>query len=303
MAGVQAGFDPEKARGFREWRQAGGGFRTAEDAGFGGYADFEDIFGDIFGRHGDGGAREPGADLESEIEISLIDAVHGVSTTVNIQRPEECPVCHGSGVDTKRAAECPECKGKGRVRVAGGPVAFMRACPRCGGRGQINVQPCPNCGGAGHVMKSERLTVRIPAGVDTGSRIRVAGKGVGGRGGGESGDLYIRVRVRPHPLLERKGDDLYMDVPITVGEALLGASITVPTPDGAVRVKVPAGSQSGRQLRVKGRGVPQLKAGGRGELYLRLMVHVPDADSEDARAAGETLEKAYRHNPRESLRL
>jgi len=303
MTGVQAGFDPERARGFREWQQTAGARPFDEGGGFGGYTTFEDIFGDIFGGRGEGPGREPGADLESELEISLMDAIRGISTTVNLQRPEECSVCHGSGADTSSATQCPDCKGSGRIRVAGGPVGFMRMCPRCGGRGQINVRPCPACGGSGHVMKSERLTVKIPAGVETGSRIRVAGKGVGGTGGGASGDLYIRVRVRPHPLLERKGDDLYMDVPITVGEGALGASITVPTPDGAVRVKVPAGSQSGRQLRLKGHGVPHLKGGGRGELYLRLMVHVPDDHSEAIRTAAETLEKGYRHHPRESLKL
>ncbi len=304
MAGVQAGFDPDRARGFREWQQRAGTESPDMEGGFGGYTRFEDIFGDIFGQAGAGRAPQGrGADFESELEISLMDAIRGVSTTVSLQRPEECPVCKGEGVDTAGASTCPECKGQGRVRVAGGPIGFTRTCPRCGGRGQIGLRPCSNCGGAGHVMKTEKLTVRIPPGVETGSRVRVAAKGGGGAGGGPSGDLYIRVRVRPHPLLERKGDDLYMEVPVTVREALLGESITVPTPDGVVRVKIPAGSQSGRLLRVKGHGVPHLKGNGRGELYLRLMVHVPDDASDAIRAAGEALEAGYRRSPRESLKL
>jgi DnaJ-class molecular chaperone len=152
-------------------------------------------------------------------------------------------------------------------------------------------------------MTTERLSVRIPRGVDTGSRVRVAGKGSAGFGGGESGDLYIRVKVRPHPLLERKGDDLYLDVPITVTEALLGGAITVPAPETSVQVQVPPGSQSGRLLRVRGHGVPHLKGEGRGDLYLRLMIQVPEQVDEAARAAAAQLQQAYRGNVRDALKL
>ena len=152
-------------------------------------------------------------------------------------------------------------------------------------------------------MKTDRLTVRIPAGVDTGSRVRLAGKGAAGTGGQQSGDLMIRVRVRPHPILERRGHDLYMDLPITVGEAIRGGSITVPTPDGAVRVNVPPNSQSGRQLRVKGRGVPRLKGSGRGDMYLRLAVRVPEETSDAVTRAAEELDAAYGRDLREDLKL
>jgi DnaJ-class molecular chaperone len=147
------------------------------------------------------------------------------------------------------------------------------------------------------------LNVRIPPGVDTGSRVRVAGKGSPGSGGGPAGDLYIRVTVRPHPLLERRGDDLHLDLPVTVSEALLGASIEVPTPDAAVRVKVPKGSQAGRQLRVKARGVPHLRGGGRGDLYLRLVVHVPDSEADAAAEAAQALDAFYSRKPRDGWRL
>jgi DnaJ-class molecular chaperone len=147
------------------------------------------------------------------------------------------------------------------------------------------------------------LNVRIPAGVDTGSRVRVAGKGGAGSSGGEAGDLFIRVRVRPHPLLERRGNDLYMDLPVTVGEAIEGATVTVPTADGSVRVRVPAASQTGRLLRVKGHGVPHLKGSGRGDLYLRLAVHVPEEKSPAVSEASRVIDAAYTRNPREGLRL
>jgi molecular chaperone DnaJ len=152
-------------------------------------------------------------------------------------------------------------------------------------------------------MHRERLNVRIPAGVDDGSRVRVAGKGAAGHGGGPPGDLYIVVRVRPHPLLERRGNDLYLDVPVTVGEAVLGASIGVPTPDGTVRVKVPPGSQSGTRLRIRAHGVPALKGGTRGDLYLRLMIHVPADGGEEVREAIRKLDSAYGKDPRRELRL
>jgi molecular chaperone DnaJ len=305
MAGVQSGFNAEAARQFRDragWQQAyarGGG---EEFGGFGGYTRFEDIFGDIFGQAGAPRGRQRGPDLESELEIDFLDAVRGATTTVTLQRPQECSACGGQGVAPGSGRECPECGGRGQTRVRG-PVTFTRTCSRCGGRGRIDIRPCGQCNGGGQVLQTERLTVRIPAGVESGSRIRVAGKGGAGGGGAGTGDLYIRVRVRPHPLLERKGDDLYLDVPITVSEAVLGGRITVPTPEKAVQVQVPPGSQSGRLLRVRGHGVPHLKGNGRGDLYLRLMVHVPDQADDGVRSAAAQLQSAYRRNPRESLKL
>ena len=165
------------------------------------------------------------------------------------------------------------------------------------------MRPCQACEGRGVRRASERLTVHIPAGVDTGSRVRVAGKGGPGRGGASPGDLYIRITVRPHALLERRGDDLYMDLPLTVAEAMLGATIDVPTPDGPVRVKVPAASQAGRQLRVKGHGVPGRRGSERGDLYLRLVVQVPDEVSGTASEAAKALEAAYRRLPRQDWKL
>jgi len=314
MAGVQSGFDAEQARAARrayEWRGsertgAGGGFGGA---GFGGgsYENFEDILGDIFGRgHGEARGARPGRageDLESELEIDLIDAVRGMTTQVAVERGEACSTCGGSGVDVTGAPTCGECGGSGNVRVGQGPMTIMRTCPRCGGLGRAG-RPCATCGGDGQVRRREQLAVKIPPGVDTGSRVRVPGKGGAGSGGAAAGDLYIRIKVRPHPLLERRGDDLHMDLPITVGEAMRGAAIDVPTLDGGtVRVKVPPRSQAGRRLRVKGKGAPQLRKSGSGDLYLRLVVVVPESDSEAALAASEALDAAYAASPREGLRL
>lgn len=302
VTGVQSGFDAGKARAHREqaesWQNSGGS-RT----GFGGYTNFEDVFGDIFSERG---AREQalrGGDIESEFEIGLLDALRGLSTTIAIQRPEVCPTCDGSGADPAGATTCPECNGQGQMRVGQGPVAFTRTCPRCHGAGRLSLRPCPTCQGAGQRTVTERLTVHIPAGVDDGSRVRVAGKGSPGRAGAPPGDLFIRVKLRPHPLLERRGHDLYMDLPVTVGEALLGASIDVPTPDGPVRVRVPASSQAGRQLRVRGRGAPHLRGTERGDLYLKVVVYVPEGESAAATEAARALDAAYQRNPRDGWRL
>jgi molecular chaperone DnaJ len=303
MAGVQSGFNAEAAREHRDrasqpWSRGPGG----PGEGFGGYTRFEDIFGDIFGEAGGTRGRHRGGDMESELEIDFLDAVRGAATTISLQRPDECSVCAGQGVAPGSGRDCPDCGGRGQVSVKG-PVNFTRTCPRCGGHGRVDLRPCAQCGGSGQVVRSERLNVHIPAGVETGSRIRVAGKGGAGSGGAGGGDLYIRVRVRPHPLLERKGDDLYLDVPITVSEAILGGSITVPTPEKTVQVQVPAGSQSGRLLRVRGHGVRHLKGSGNGDLYLRLMVQVPDQVDDNVRAAANQLRSGYRRNPREDLKL
>jgi molecular chaperone DnaJ len=303
MEALQAGFDAARARAAAEWAERGRvGAESFSPGGFGRYANFEDIFGDVFG----GAARpgpQAGPDAEASLEIGLLDAVRGVGTQITIDQPEPCGTCGGSGNDTGSETACPECQGRGRVQMGRGPVAFARTCPRCGGSGRIATRACAACNGRGQTAHRERLNVHIPAGVDTGSRVRVAGKGGPGQLGGPRGDLYIVVQVRPHPLLERRGADLYLDVPVTVGEAALGATITVPTPDGEVRLKIPPGSQSGKRLRIRGHGVPALKGGARGDLYIRLMVHVPVDGGEKVRDAIRTMETGYEKDLRSGLRL
>jgi molecular chaperone DnaJ len=307
--GLQAGFDAARAREYASWQSRGGTAGFGEAFGREGgaqYTNFEDVFGDIFGGRA-GRPRGPmrGADAEYEIEVGLVDALRGLRTTISLERADTCASCGGSGEQPgSHATTCPECNGRGQVRAGQGPIAFTRACPRCGGAGRIGLVPCSSCGGSGQARHRERLSVRIPAGVDNGSRVRVAGKGGAGSAGGPAGDLFLLIRVKPHPLLERRASDLYLDLPVTVGEATLGAQISVPTPTGEVRVKVPAGSQSGRLLRVRGHGVPMLSGHGRGDLYLRLMVQVPAAgEVEKVRQAVETIESAYSGNPRQALRF
>lgn len=306
--GLQSGFDPSRAREYRQARSAydfagsgaGAGAGSA-GGGFGRYGSFEDIFGDLFGGRAAPEAR--GQDVETTIDVDLLDAVRGSDATIALTMPVECATCHGAGTSGE-TSECPECHGDGQVKVGAGPMSFKRRCPRCGGAGRIATQACPTCRGQGVVEQTQRLKVKIPAGVDDGSRIRLAGKGGAGVGGGPPGDLYIVTRVRPHPRLERRGRDLYLDLPITVGEAVQGGSVEVPTPDGTVKLKVPAGSQSGAKLRLRGKGVPPMRGkGDRGDLYVRLLVQIPTDGGERVRDAVKVLEESYAANPRADLRL
>jgi molecular chaperone DnaJ len=302
--GLQAGFDAGRARAQEEWaRHSAAGATAYGPGGFGRFERFEDLFGDIFGAGGGTHGPRSGADQEAEITIDFLEAVRGTSREISIERLDPCPTCGGSGGDPTSTAVCPQCQGRGQTQVARGPVTFTRTCPACGGHGRTSARPCTSCGGRGQKARQEKLHVRVPAGVDTGSRVRVAGKGQAGVEGGPAGDLYLRVQVRPHPLLERRGNDLYLDVPVTVSEALLGATVTVPTPSGDVRVKIPAGSQSGRQLRLRHRGVPALKGGEAGDLYLRVMIHLPEGHADAVADAARTLESHYAENPRRRLRL
>ena len=297
--GLQAGFDAARAREFKRAQESVGGM------GGGGarYSSFDDIFGDIFGGRGAAGTpAEQGPDVETTLTIDLLDAVRGTTATVALTKPVECAVCHGTGGQGP-GVKCPECRGRGQIKMGGGPMSFGRRCERCNATGRIPSQPCGACQGRGVTEKLEKLNVKIPAGVDDGSRIRLAGKGGAGRGGAPPGDLYIIAKVRPHARLERRGQDLYLPIPVTVGEAMHGASIDVPTPDGTVKLKVPPGSQSGTKLRLRGKGVPAMKGGARGDLYVVVQVHVPPDGDERVREAVQALEANYQGSPRAGLTL
>jgi molecular chaperone DnaJ len=309
IEGLQAGFDPNRAREFRRARSRAQDFTGGAGGGFGRFAHVEDVFGDIFGgrefRGGTvgGGLRGVrGSDLEYGLDIDLLSAIRGTTTAIVLAKPAECVACHGSGAQGE-GTSCPDCQGRGQVKLGAGPVSFNRRCGRCGGSGRIGLQTCVACQGRGVAEKTERLKVKIPPGVDDGSRIRLAGKGAAGSGGAPPGDLYIVTRVRAHPFLERRGRDLYLEFPLTVGEAVLGATVEAPTPDGPVKLKVPPGSQSGKKLRLRGKGVPSMKGKGRGDLYVVLLVHVPTDGSERIREAVGVIEQSYKRNPRADLRL
>lgn len=308
--GLQPGFNPDRARAYKQWSTSGG-FDLSGRPGGGGQSSFsfEDFFGDLFGgfggkRQGPSPSNGPGEDLEYALGLDLLDAVRGTSQTVSIQRPVPCPICRGGGGPRNGSQTvCPECGGQGQVRSGAGPLSISRTCARCGGAGRLRSGGCSRCGGSGRITNAERLVARIPPGVDEGSRIRLAGKGAARAPGGAVGDLYLVVHIRPHAQLERKGRDLFLNVPITVGEALSGATINVPTPTGEVKVKIPPGSQSGKQLRLKGKGVPDPKGQQDGDFYVKLLIQIPEESSERARRAIDLLETCYDENPRKHLRL
>ena len=241
---------------------------------------FDDLFGDIMGggRRGGGGQRAVrGSDLRYSLRISLEDAFNGMQKTIQVPTAVGCETCNGSGSEGGAEPQsCPTCAGMGKVRASQGFFTVERTCPTCSGMGQIIQNPCKSCGGAGRVEKERSLSVNIPAGVETGTRIRLAGEGEAGVRGGPSGDLYIFIEVADHQLFQRDGINLYCHVPVSMISAAMGGDIEVPTIDGGrSRVKVPSGSQSGRQMRLRGKGMPALRGGTAGDMMIELAVETP----------------------------
>jgi molecular chaperone DnaJ len=299
--------DPEKRKqydtfGSRNGR--GGPGPTTFDFG---EFDLGDIFGGLFGGgRGRGGQQQQrgqrGADVEVEVRISFEDSLKGLQTTVPVTLELACHTCHGTGAAPGTAPKrCPQCEGTGVVASSQGLFALQQPCPNCRGSGSVVETPCPTCSGSGRERRTKRYTVRIPAGVKDGTKIKLKGKGEAGFGGAPAGDLYVVTRVEASKLYERRGDDLVLEVPVTFDEAALGAEVEIPTPDGRVSLKVPAGSNDGKLLRVKGRGAPKLKGDGRGDLLARLRVQVPAKLSKAEREALEDLRKAHKGNPRDRL--
>ncbi len=245
----------------------------------------------LFGRDEPEGPSR-GEDLHAQVRISLREAVTGTERSLSITRPGRCKKCKGSGHFGKPET-CPTCKGSGKIRQGRGPLSVTSTCPTCGGSGKV-APPCDLCGGTGRVEETARVTVKIPAGVQTGSQVRAAGQGAAGVQGGPPGDLFLEVQVEPHPLVRREGDDLYVELPVTVAEAMLGAQVRAPTFTGEVTLTVPPHSQSGRKLRLKGQGVPALRGNGRGDLYFELRIRVPEKTTADVKAAAETLARGLR---------
>jgi len=258
----------------------GGGFGGGNGDFASAFSDvFEDLFGDfVGGRGGRGGQRAArGSDLRYNMRVSLEDAFGGVHKTISVPSSVECDTCHGTGAEGGAEPEqCPTCSGMGKVRAQQGFFTVERACPTCGGIGQIIKNPCSACGGAGRVQKDRSLSVNIPAGVETGTRIRLAGEGEAGMRGGPAGDLYIFIDVAQHEIFERESENLFCRVPVAMSAAALGGEIEVPTIDGGrARVKIPAGAQSGKQMRLRAKGMPQLRGTGRGDMYIELAVETP----------------------------
>ncbi len=245
---------------------------------------------------------ERGADFESRVRISFEDALEGVQIRVPIEVETACHVCGGSGAEPGTAPRtCPDCQGSGVIADSQGLFALSHPCPRCRGNGVVVDTPCTSCRGSGRERVTRRYQVKVPAGAKDGTRIRLKGKGETGRNGGPAGDLFVRVEVEPSPLYERRGADLVLEVPVTYPEAALGATVQIPTPQGPVGLKVPSGSESGKLLRVKGRGAPKLKGGGKGDLLARLKVTVPSKLTKSEREALEAYQRSSREEPREHL--
>jgi molecular chaperone DnaJ len=269
---------------------------------FGDLGDLGDLFGGVFGGRGRQQSRgRPGRDVEAQVNVSFEDSLKGATVRIPVELETTCSTCHGSGAEPGTAPIlCPTCQGRGVVSESQGLFALSQPCPRCGGNGTIIETPCHTCHGSGRERRTKRYTVKIPAGVKDGTRIKLKGKGEAGVGGGPNGDLYVVTRVERSPLFERKGADLAIDVPVTYAEAALGATVEVPTPDGRISLKVPAGSQDGKTLRVRGKGAPKLNGGGTGDLLARVRVAVPTKLTKAEREAIEALQKVEKGNPREA---
>ncbi len=276
------GFD--FAEYMRQQQQAGAGAQTDEGDTPGG-GSFRDIFGSFFGG---GRARqgtpqpERGSDLEYGLNVDFWQAIRGTQVKLNISRQETCPTCHGSGAAGSNVAVCPECDGSGTVTQMAGAMKFNLTCPRCGGTGRLK-NACPTCRGEGRVSHPDTVEVRIPQGVAAGSRLRVAGKGNAGVAGGPAGDLYITIRVEEHPFFKRSGDNIDVQVPLSVSEAGLGAKIEVPTIDGRALLKIPQGTQNGQKFRLRDKGIFNARKNTRGDEIVEVVLRSPDVHNERTR--------------------
>jgi molecular chaperone DnaJ len=287
--GGAGGFDPGAFRG-----------------GFGGVGDIlSDLFGGVGGRSG-GGARTPrqerGRDLETEVHVSFDQAMEGAQVPVSVPLSAPCPTCRGTGAKPGTSPTvCSRCQGRGLEAESQGLFSISQPCRQCGGTGTEIKDPCPTCQGSGRTRQVKRYRVNIPAGVRDGSRVRLAGKGEAGPRGGPAGDLYVVTRVGDSPIFSRKGDNLEVEVPITIPEAIRGATIEVPTLTGTKRIRVPPGTQHGTVQRLRGEGPPKLSRSGRGDIHYKLQIDVPSSLSREQSEAVDDLAAVMDGNPRERL--
>ncbi len=280
-----------------------GAFRTGGGGGFGGFGDIlSDLFGGAAG--GAGTRRQPqrGRDLEAEVHISFEQAMEGAQIPVTVPLAAPCPTCHGTGAKPGTSPTvCPRCQGRGIESQGQGLFSISQPCSLCGGTGTRIEDPCPTCHGSGQTRQVKRYRVNIPAGVRDGSRVRLAGKGEAGPQGGPQGDLYVVTRVPDSPIFKRRGDNLEVEVPVTIVEAIRGATVDVPTLSGSKRIRVPAGTQHGTVQRLRGEGPPKLQGKGRGDIHYRLAIDVPRSLSREQKDAVDELAQVMDGNPRERL--
>ncbi len=289
-----------------QWTQGTGGRYSAEDfgnAGAAGAGGFRDLFSQFFGGRGKGSPQaqpERGSDLEYGLDIDFWQAIKGTQVRLNINRQEVCTVCSGSGSAGGQTTQCPDCKGTGHVTQMAGAMRFDLTCPRCGGKGQLR-DVCPNCHGDGRISSTESVDVRIPQGVSSGARLRVAGKGNAGSLGAPAGDLYITVRVQSHPFFVRDGDNVEIQVPITVWEAGLGSKIEVPTIDGRAMLKIPQGTRNGQKFRMREKGIFNARKNARGDQIVEVVLQAPGAHDERTREILRELSRLHPDDPREEM--
>jgi len=302
--------DTNKRQTYDQFGHEGMDSRFGGPGGFSGGGSFNDIFGDVFGDIFGGGSsrgqQRRGSDLEYQIELSLEEAVSGKEVKMKIPTSINCTDCNGTGAkDGTAFRTCPQCNGSGQVRMSQGFFSVQQTCPTCGGRGQIIEQPCRTCSGTGKIKKTKNLSVNIPSGVDTGDQIRLSGEGEAGGHGAQSGDLYVSVRVRPHPIFQRQQDDLLCEIPVNFTTATLGDSVVIPTLNGKVELKIPSGTQSGKQFRIKGKGVKSVRSNSIGDLYCRVNVETPVNLTKEQKDLLRQLDNSFRkskskHIPKEN---
>lgn len=296
--GYQGG-GPQDFGGFQGGFPGGGGFE------FGGAGDIFEMFFGRGGRHGGGDPFAPsrGADTYAQIDVTFMEAFTGVTKEITLEGAETCETCGGSGAKAgSKPRTCPKCNGTGQVTGGRGILRISQTCPACGGTGKSYADPCPSCGGSGARNAVKRMSIRIPPGVNSDSKIRLAGKGNPGVRGGPAGDLYIITNVREHPFFVRMGDNLHCEVPVTVVEAALGTKLDVPTPDGWSSIKIPPGTDSEKVFRLRGKGFPALRGVGRGDLYVKVKVVTPKNISEHERKILMDFAQSHPEDPREHLR-
>jgi molecular chaperone DnaJ len=272
-------------------------YTSSDRFDFGG---FGDIFSDLFGAGGrTAAAASKGSDLVMGLELSLEEAFTGVTKAISFAREMQCKDCGGLGAETYQ--QCDRCRGTGKVHTSKGFFKMSEYCDACGGSGRKITKACRSCAGRGRIIRPESIKVKIPAGADTGSRVRIRGMGGPGQGGGPPGDLQIEITVREHPVFKRLGDKIYVEVPVTFGEAALGAKIEVPTLDGTSAMTLPAGTQGGQKFKLTGKGFPSAKTGKRGDQYVTIKVAVPKNITDRAKAAIQEIETLYRESPRKGM--
>jgi len=281
--------DPENRRKYDQFGHAA--FQSGGRPDFGDFSSFaEEIFGDIFGSFFGTTNSRSGRDLRYDLEISLEEAAFGIEREITVPKPVVCDSCEGSGARSGTAPQvCRQCGGAGQLHIQQGFFSISRPCNVCGGKGQVVVDPCPSCAGSGQATKEVTLTVKVPAGIDEGQRLKLRGEGEPGPANGRPGDLYVVIILKPHRIFARQGTELLCEVPVTYAQAVLGSEVEVPTLDGQLTMKIPPGTPSGKTFRLKGKGIVDMQSGRKGDQHVRAFIHVPKEISERERELLEEL--------------